>query len=190
MKKRSMNLKNLSFTRDWTLFLDRDGVISRLIPDDYVKRWEDFHFLEGVLESLAILGSIFGRIIVVSNQQGIGKGMMSEEDMNIIDLKMKQQITQSGGRIDASYYSPYLSYENNPDRKPGTGMGLKAKADFPEIDFSRSVMVGDSIPDMEFGKRLGMITVFISEDENNLLAGDLIDFQFRSLLDFSKKLQP
>jgi D-glycero-D-manno-heptose 1,7-bisphosphate phosphatase len=184
-----MNLKNLSFTREWTLFLDRDGVISRCIPDDYVKRWEDFQFLDGALEALALLGGIFGRIIIISNQQGIGKGLMTEEDMKMIDLKMKQQISKAGGRIDASYYSPYLESENNSDRKPGTGMGLKAKADFPEIDFPRSVMVGDSISDMEFGKRLGMITVFINEDGNNLLAGDLIDFQFRSLLDFSKKLQ-
>jgi len=156
-----MNLKDLSFTKDWTLFLDRDGVISLRIPGDYVTRWEDFRFLEGVLETLAILSSVFGHIIIVSNQQGIGKGRMSPDELKMIDLKMKEKIHLAGGRIDASYYSPYLSSENHPDRKPGIGMGLKAKGEFPVIDFSKSVMVGDTASDMEFGKRLGMITVLI-----------------------------
>jgi histidinol-phosphate phosphatase family protein len=181
-----MNLKDLSFTKDWALFLDRDGVISRRIPDGYVTRWGDFSFLEGAEEAIASLINIFGHIIIVSNQQGVGKRLMSEESLEMIDLKMKQEIRNAGGRIDASYYSPYLASENHPDRKPGTGMALKARADFPAIDFSRSVMVGDTASDMEFGKRLGMITVLIT-DEDQPDTGSA-DFQFRSLLDFTMNL--
>jgi len=180
-----MNLRGLSYTEDWTLFLDRDGVINRRIVDGYVTQWEDFRFLDGVLEAFASLSKIFGHIVIVSNQQGVGKGMMSMENLEMIDNKMKEEIRQAGGRIDASYYSPYLSSENHPDRKPGTGMALKAKADFPVIDFSRTVMVGDSAADMEFGKKLGMITVLIGEEVHP----DIIsaDFYFHSLLDFSQQ---
>jgi len=179
-----MNLRNLSFTEDWALFLDRDGVISRRIMDGYVTRWEDFRFIDGALEAIARLSKIFGCIIIVSNQQGIGKGMMSAENLEMIDENMKQEIRLAGGRIDASYYSPYLAAENHPDRKPGTGMAIKAKADFPVIDFSRSVMVGDTVSDMEFGKKLGMITVMIYKDEKELKSAEQADFQFCSLLDF------
>jgi len=183
-----MNLKDLSFTKEWTLFLDRDGVISRRIPNDYVTRWEDFRFLDGVLEAMSIFNMIFGAIIIVSNQQGIGKGRMSAESLKMIDVKMKEEIKSAGGRIDASYYSPYLTSENHPDRKPGTGMGLKAKVDFPSIDFTKSVMVGDTASDMEFGKRLGMITVMICENDNES-EPELIDFYFQSLRDFALTLR-
>jgi histidinol-phosphate phosphatase family protein len=180
-----MNLKDLSFTKEWTLFLDRDGVISHRMPDDYVKNWEDFLFLEGVTEAMAVLNKIFGRIIIVSNQQGVGKGLMSAQSLEMIDFMMKHEIRQHGGRIDASYYCTHLAEENHPDRKPSTGMALKAKSEFPEIDFSKSVMVGDSISDMEFGKRLGMMTVFIGEIDDQL---DLADFNFSSLSEFSKQI--
>jgi histidinol-phosphate phosphatase family protein len=180
-----MNLKDLSFTKDWTLFLDRDGVISLRIKDGYLTRWEDFRFLEGALEAIARLSNTFGYIFIVSNQQGVGKGMMSKESLEIIDLKMKLEIRKAGGQIDASYYSPYLASENHPDRKPGTGMALKAKAAFPDIDFTRSVMVGDSPSDMEFGKKLGMVTVMISDED--LINNELADLHFRSLLEFCQQ---
>ena len=181
-----MNFSGLSFTKDWTLFLDRDGVISQRKPEDYIRSWEEFRFLDGVLEAMAVFGNIFGRIIIVSNQQGIGKGLMSAESLKMIDFRMKQEITKHGGRVDASYYCTHLASENHPDRKPNTGMGLKAKADFPEIDFSKSVMVGDSASDMEFGKRLGMILVLINDIEDK---EDLADFRFSSLLGFAVTLR-
>ena len=179
-----MNLKDLSFSKDWSLFLDRDGIISRRIPDGYISRWEEFQFLDGVLEAIAKVSVIFGHILIVSNQQGIGKGLMSMESLEKIDTRMKQEIRRAGGRIDKSYYSPFLASENHPDRKPGTGMALKAKADFPGVDFSRSVMVGDSISDMEFGRKLGMMTVLISENRDDFMEAKLIDFQYTSLTEF------
>jgi histidinol-phosphate phosphatase family protein len=181
-----MNLKGFSFTKDWTLFLDRDGVISRRVPDGYVTHWEEFRFLDGVLEALSILGGHFGRIIMVSNQQGVGKGIMTAESLKMIDFRMKQAVRDAGGRIDAAYYCTSLASANDPDRKPGTGMGLKAKTDFPEIDFSKSIMVGDTDSDMEFGKKLGMITVYVSEEEKLI---ESADFWFNSLRNFALTLR-
>jgi D-glycero-D-manno-heptose 1,7-bisphosphate phosphatase len=180
-----MNLKGYSFTKDWTLFLDRDGVISGRLPDNYVKEWADFSFLDGVLVAMAVFGRKFGRIVIVSNQQGVGKGLMSRKALDAIDMKMKEEIKSAGGRIDASFYCTSLASQNDPDRKPGTGMALKAKAKFPEIDFSKSVMIGDTVSDIEFGKRLGMVTVLINENEDNICDADLV---FNSLRTFADTL--
>lgn len=177
-----MTLKDLHIDKNWTLFLDRDGVINKKIENDYVKHWTDFEFLEGVLDALKILNSKFGKIVIVTNQQGIGKGLYRTEDLELIHKNMVYEINYLGGRIDKIYFSPHLASVNHPTRKPGTGMALEAKKDFPEIDFSRSVIVGDSMSDMEFGRTLGMKTVFISE---NTVKDGKIDFYFPSLVEFS-----
>jgi histidinol-phosphate phosphatase family protein len=181
-----MNLSGFCFTKEWTLFLDRDGVISYRLPGDYVKQWEEFRFLDGALQAIASLSEVFGKIIIVSNQQGVGKGLMSRGELEEIDKQMKFEIGNSGGRIDAAFYATQLASENHPDRKPGPGMALKAKSMFPEIDFSKSVMVGDSVSDMEFGKRLGMITVLIFENDNH---HEIADFNFTSLQNFALALR-
>ena len=95
---------------------------------------------------------------------------------------MMYEIDYLGGRIDKVYFSPYLDSLNHPTRKPGTGMGLAAQKDFPAIDFSKSVIVGDSISDMQFGRALGMKTVFISEEKRT---DESIDFNFTSLAEFA-----
>ena len=68
------------YTKEWTLFLDRDGVINKELRDDYVKRWDEFIFEVGALEAIAKLSDIFGRIIIVTNQRGIGIEVMTEDD--------------------------------------------------------------------------------------------------------------
>jgi histidinol-phosphate phosphatase family protein len=183
-----MSLKGFSFTKGWTLFLDRDGVINRRIPGGYVTQWADFEFLEGVPGAVAALSAIFGRIIVVSNQQGVGKGLMSLEDLEAIDKGMRSGILMAGGRIDAAYYSPHLESAGHPDRKPGTGMAERAKTDFPDIDFSRSVMAGDTATDAEFGRKLGMVTVWIGEKDPD--EPEQADLSFRSLAEFAFFLSP
>jgi histidinol-phosphate phosphatase family protein len=152
-----------SIDRSWTLFLDRDGVINKRIVGDYVKTVEAFAFLPGIPEAIARLSNQFGRLIVVTNQQGIGKGLYTSEDLNRIHDYMLARIKQYGGHIDAVYHSPNLAQENSPLRKPGIGMALQAKADFPEIDFMRSIMIGDSESDMEFARNAGMQGVFVGE---------------------------
>jgi histidinol-phosphate phosphatase family protein len=180
-----MTLKNLNIDKTWTLFLDRDGVINKKLDNDYVKHWVEFEFLEGVIEALKITNSIFGNSVVVTNQQGIGKGLYRTEDLELIHKNMLYEINYLGGRIDKVYFSPYLDKENHPTRKPNIGMGLQAKNDFPEIDFTKSIIVGDSLSDMAFGRALAMKTVFIS---NNETYNPLIDFNFKSLLQFSKAI--
>lgn len=147
--------------RSWTLFLDRDGVINIKRDKDYVKSLREFEIIPGIPESIATLSKIFGRIIIVTNQQGIGKGLMTEEDLNQIHSYLLKKVRQKGGRIDAIYYSPHLEQEGSPMRKPGIGMALQAQKDFPEIDFSRSIIAGDSGLDLEFGKQAEMIPVLI-----------------------------
>ena len=180
-----MTLKSLNINKDWTLFLDRDGVINKKLENDYVKHWIEFEFLDGTLDALKILNSVFGKIVVVTNQQGIGKGIYRTEDLELIHKNMLYEVNYLGGRIDKVYFSPYLDSANHPTRKPGTGMAMAAKKDFPQIDFTKSIIVGDSMSDMEFGRALCMKTVFISEEKRT---DSKIDFNFPSLIEFTLNL--
>ncbi|MBN1199643.1 MAG: HAD family hydrolase [Bacteroidales bacterium] len=175
--------------RNWTLFLDRDGVLNKRIVEGYVTKWDEFIWLPDVPEALKSLSEIFGTIIVVSNQQGVGKGIMTHEQVMKIHDNLMNKVRKSGGRIDAIYYSPHLSNEGSFLRKPNVGMGLKARKEFSAIRFSQSVMVGDSLSDMLFGHRLGMKTVFLSENSSDLRKGfKIIDFTFPDLSSFATTL--
>ncbi len=150
------------YSKEWTLFLDRDGVINKELRDDYVKHWEDFIFEDGALEAIAKLSGIFGRIIIVTNQRGIGIELMTDEDLSNIHEKMVAAIQETGGRIDAIYYAPAAD-RSDIRRKPNPTMAYEAQKDFPEIDLAKSIIVGNSISDMEFGRNAGMRTIFIDE---------------------------
>ena len=152
-------LKNIDNT--WTLFLDRDGVINKRLVDDYIKTWKEFQFLPGVLESMSVFSKMFGRIIIVTNQQGVGRGWMNEEVLNTIHQKMIAEIKKAGGRVDAIYYCADLKDKPGNCRKPSIEMFERAKNDFPEIVASKSIMAGDSQSDMDFGRNSGMFTVYI-----------------------------
>jgi histidinol-phosphate phosphatase family protein len=181
--------ESLKIDATWTLFLDRDGVINQRIEGDYIRSWEQFEFLPGVLDAFRIFAGVFGHIIVVSNQQGIGKELMTESDVESIHNRMIKEIQKSNGRIDGIYYSPFLDIENSIHRKPNIGMGLKARKDFPEIRFKKSLMAGDSASDMIFGKRLKMKTVFICNDRKQVLQKHkIIDYAYPDLLTFANEL--
>jgi len=181
-----MDRSQLKTDKNWTLFLDRDGVINNKLPGDYVKNIEEFEFLPLVKESIAMLNRYFGWIIVITNQQGIAKGIMRTEDVNKVHEFMNSEINKSGGSLQAIYFCPDLDGGGSKERKPETGMALKAKKDFPEIDFSKAIMVGDSFTDMEFGKKLNITTVFIQKEKDpDLYNNPLIDYVFSSLKEFS-----
>jgi histidinol-phosphate phosphatase family protein len=176
-----------------TLFLDRDGVINERLPGDYVAQWSEFQFTPRALEALAFFATHFQHIIVVTNQQGIGKGQMSEAQLAEIHQKMILEIQAAGGRIDAVYHCPDLSSALNNCRKPAPAMALKAQADFPAMDFQSSIMVGDSVSDLEFGQNLGMYNVLIEGKNDELdkleraLANGLqVHQRFASLWEFAK----
>lgn len=181
-----MILRDLNINKNWTLFLDRDGVINKRLVDEYVKKWVEFEFIDGVFGALKYFNGVFGKIVVVTNQQGIGKRLYRVEDLELIHGNMLYEVKYHGGRIDKVYFSPHLASEQHPTRKPGIGMALQAKKDFPEIDFSKSLMVGDSMSDMQFGKTAGMKTAFISETP---IQDALIDYNFVSLAEVAEHLQ-
>jgi len=172
-------LKNIN--KSWTLFLDRDGVINKRIYGGYVQHWETFEFLPGVPESLAVFSRIFGRIIVVTNQQGIAKGIMSERQLQSVHRKMFAEVEKAGGKIDAVFYCPDIASKSGNCRKPSASMALKAKKRFPEIDFGKSIMVGDAESDMAFGKNVGMFTVFMGDEPVPLEIVDYITQDLPSL---------
>jgi histidinol-phosphate phosphatase family protein len=179
----------LKIDRSWTLFLDRDGVINTRLVDEYVVNWEQFEFIPNVLEALKRLSGLFYKIVIVSNQQGIGKGLMSEDELLNIHRKMLDEIKANGGQVDNIYFCPFKAEEKSFLRKPDIGMALLARKDFPEINFKKSIIVGDSISDMEFGDRLKMVKVYISEDINTIRKNfKLIDFAYNDLYAFSNDL--
>jgi histidinol-phosphate phosphatase family protein len=184
-----MTLKNLDISKNWTLFLDRDGVINQRLIDDYVKSWDEFEFLEGVPEAIRIFAETFGRVVVVTNQRGIGRGLMAEDTLNNIHEKMTDEIARAGGKIDKVYFCPDLKSSGSFCRKPQVGMGLKAKKDFPEINFKKSIIAGDSKSDMQFGKRLKMKTVLIGEHFDIARKNPgLVDFHFDDLISFANSI--
>jgi D-glycero-D-manno-heptose 1,7-bisphosphate phosphatase len=164
------NMKILSgINSDWTLFLDRDGVINKRLINDYVKNLNEFEFLPCVKEAFSKFSRIFGKIIVVTNQRGIAKNLMTIEDLLIVNDYMKRQIELSGGRIDRIYFCPHDRDQNCGCRKPDIGLANKAKEEFSEIDFEKSIMIGDSNSDIEFGKKAGMITLKITTEPDEAM---------------------
>lgn len=155
---------------DWTLFLDRDGVINQRIPDAYINHWDDFRFARGAEVALQKLQKRFGRLIIVTNQQGIAKKVMTTAQLKRLHKRMLAVLETQDVRIDGIYFCGASRTEVNNCRKPAPAMGLQAQADFPDINFQRSIMVGDSISDLQFGRNLGMQTILITskKEEANL----------------------
>jgi histidinol-phosphate phosphatase family protein len=177
-----------SIDKTWTLFLDRDGVINLEKENDYIYSPQEFVFYEGVTDAMRLLGERFGEVILVTNQRGVGKELMTELDLMDIHNHMLKDVETAGGRIDAIYYCTSLD-NDHPNRKPQPGMAFQAKADFPGIDFSKSIMVGNKLSDMQFGRNAGMHTVYIQTTHpDQPLPHPAIDLAFKSLLNFAGAL--
>lgn len=144
------------FPQDEFLFLDRDGILNKHLLGDYVRNWSMWEWLPGVLEAMPLLAKRFRRIFIVTNQQGVGKGLMTQADLDDVHRHMLSDIKAAGGRIDRVYVCTDLESTHSPNRKPEIGMALQAQRDFPEVDFHRSVMVGDSKSDELFAQRSRM----------------------------------
>jgi D-glycero-D-manno-heptose 1,7-bisphosphate phosphatase len=146
------------------VFLDRDGVLNEKMPEGhYVKRWSEFHVLPGVEEAIGLLNRAELRVVVISNQRGIALGKYTAEDVQAIHAEFQKLLETEKARVDGFYFCPHDDKECNC-RKPMPGLFEQAVKDFPEIDAASCVMIGDSISDIEFGRRLGMFTVFIEGD--------------------------
>jgi D-glycero-alpha-D-manno-heptose 1-phosphate guanylyltransferase len=183
----AIDLKKIDKT--WTLFLDRDGVINNEQIGNYVLRWEQFIFSDGVLEVFRKLSDKFGKIFIISNQRGVGKGLMSEDDLSAIHKEMQKEVEAIGGHIDKIYYCTEKEDECFY-RKPNPGMAYQAKLDFPDIDLSKAIMVGNKPTDMKFGRAAGVHTVFVTTtNPDQPYPHKDIDLIFPNLQAFANELE-
>jgi D-glycero-D-manno-heptose 1,7-bisphosphate phosphatase len=158
---------NLKINKNKAVFLDRDGVINKKIIGDYVKCWEEFEFLSGVKEAIKLLNQANFKVIIITNQAGIGRGVMNESQLQMIHQKMLDELQTDGAKIDAIYYCPHHPDDNCNCRKPKTGMLKQADKDF-NIDFKNSWMIGDESKDIEAGKKMGCKTYMVTKDKGLL----------------------
>lgn len=167
---------------DWTLMLDRDGVINRQIVGGYVTHWEEFEFLPGVFEAFQKFTQRFKYIFVVTNQQGVDKGLMTIEDLEAIHDRMCSEIECHGGRIDGLFVCTQLASAPDNYRKPDPRMAFTAQRLHPDLDLAKCIMVGDKDTDVDFGHNAGTHTIFLGPENPNA------DDSFGSLYEFSQLL--
>ena len=182
----------IDFTNIVYVFLDRDGVLNRKLPEGrFVTCWEEFQLLPGVEQALAALNRSRHRVIVITNQRGVALGLYTQQDLSRLHARLQQHLAACGAHLDAIYVCPHDDGECNC-RKPQTGLLEQAFRDFPQAGPQNSVMVGDSLHDIEAGLRLGMRTVFINPgDTRNSIeakrATVLADLTVASLPEFVQR---
>ena len=161
------------------IFLDRDGVVNRRLIGDYVKRWEEFVFLPEVFHILPRIHEAGYLALLVTNQRGIARGLMSEADLAEIHRQMQEELLRrSGHQFDGIYYCPHDRDEGCDCRKPKGGMIIRGGEEF-ELDLERSWMIGDAESDVKAGIAAGCCTARIgpegTETGGLILGGDLSD---------------
>lgn len=176
------------FDRTWSLFLDRDGVINIEKENDYIRHADELMLYPKAPQAIAMFNAIFKHVLVVTNQRGIGKGLMSETDLTQIHQRMDEYLKQANAHIEAYYFAPQLNNDAE-DRKPNPGMGYQAKRQFPDIDFNKSVMVGNNLSDMGFGRNLGMFTVYVNTTSPRTENHPDIDWYCKDLHELAQYIQ-
>ena len=144
-----------------TVFLDRDGVINRNPPNmGYVRRWTEFNFIPNAKKAIRELTENGYRIVVVTNQSGIGRGLFSEESLTNTHSQMLAEISKAGGTIDAVYYCPHHPEAGCECRKPKPGMLIRARREH-NIELSSAYLIGDTVTDIQAGQRAGTKTFLV-----------------------------
>jgi D-glycero-D-manno-heptose 1,7-bisphosphate phosphatase len=177
-----IDLTNIDF-----VFLDRDGVLNQKArPGEYITSREELIVLPGVPEAVAALNRSGRKVIVVTNQRGVALGLYTLDDLGEIHQKLTAELAAAGAHLDAIYFCPHNSGQCTC-RKPGTGMFEQAFRDFPEARPERSLMVGDSLRDIEAGIRVGAATAFVTDgdfmSEDDIRAYTLATVTIKSLSD-------
>lgn len=162
---RVINCTEVNSNKPKTLFIDRDGVINKKVENGYVTSPSQFEFIEGALEALKILSDNFDYIIVVTNQRGIGKGLLTNTNLELIHDFFLSECLKCGIKISLIIHSPFIE-DSNYFRKPNVGMAFLAKKIIPNISFENSVMIGDSESDILFGKTLNMNVFRITKEHD------------------------
>jgi D-glycero-D-manno-heptose 1,7-bisphosphate phosphatase len=166
-----MTINQMDTSRVRYVFLDRDGVLNRKLPEgEYVTGWEQFQWQPGAVEAIARMNRAGMTVILVSNQRGIALGLFTHEQLELIHKNMRADLAQSGARLDAIYFCPHDVGECHC-RKPDIGLFEQAYRDFPEAAAHNSVVIGDSFSDVQAGQRLGMKTIFIQGEADRQKAG-------------------
>jgi D-glycero-D-manno-heptose 1,7-bisphosphate phosphatase len=164
--RRHMTCSNLFATAERVMpgfvLLDRDGVINRRIMGGYVTCWEKFVFLPGALDALRLLREKDYHAIVVSNQQGVGKGLMSAADLEEITRKFVAEVEAQGGRIREVYYCTHGAQEDCPCRKPKPGLLRRAQAEH-HFAFQHTFLIGDSESDLRAAQAVGCPAIMVSD---------------------------
>lgn len=155
------------------VFLDRDGVINKKAAEgDYVKSWEEFEFLPGVAGALALLAQNGCDLYIITNQRGIARGLMTEEDLCDIHSRMREELLRHGVAIAGIYYCPHD--KNSCDcRKPKPGLFFRASREHG-IDLASAFFVGDSQSDVEAGNAAGCKTILVDTDANLIVTAKMI----------------
>jgi len=140
---RRMEMTKTFFAREPAVLIDRDGVLNKKMPKgEYVKSWADWQWLDGALDALRLFHERGYKTILISNQAGIARGVMTLNDLNSIHTRMKDDVRAAGGGIEAIYFCPHHWDEDCFCRKPKPGMLFAAQKDY-HLDLSRTTFIGD-----------------------------------------------
>lgn len=146
----------MSEPKQSAVFLDRDGVLNVYLPGDYVKSPGDLQLLPGVAQAVRSLNNAGLPVFIISNQQGVAKGLMRETDLHAVDDALKRNLAESAGAyVEQSYYCPHASGSGCACRKPKAGMILQAARDH-NLDIAKSVFIGDTETDAQAAHAAGM----------------------------------
>lgn len=186
-----MKKMNLQLDKTWTLFLDRDGVINERIPEGYVMDFAEFKPVENLIPALKILSNQFEKIYIVTNQQCIGKNLCTYDAVLKLHHDINDFLLQNHILIADFFVCPHKATDHCTCRKPKPGLALQAQKKYPSIDFAKSIMVGDMISDIQFGKNLGMVTVYVGDRNNRDMKeiALLSDYRFQNIYEFAETFQ-
>jgi len=148
------------------ILLDRDGVINQRIPDGYVTCWEQFEFLPRALDALRLLAERCYRVIVVSNQSCVGKGLMNAEELAQLTRRFVDAAAKSGGRICDVYYCPHRAEDRCECRKPNPGLLRSAQREHGFV-FTQTFLIGDSERDLIAAHQVGCPSILVRGDASN-----------------------
>lgn len=181
-------MKKLSNKKNRAVFLDRDGVINKKPAEhDYVKSWGEFEFLPGVAEFIREIRKKF-LVIVITNQRGVSKGLMTLGDLVNVHKKMEEELGKKKAKIDGIYFCPHGAEDSCSCRKPKPGMIFSAAKDF-DIDLSQSFLIGDAKSDIKVGKRAGCKTILVDNDISIKEQAIKPDFLVKNIFEIIKILE-
>jgi D-glycero-D-manno-heptose 1,7-bisphosphate phosphatase len=142
------------------ILLDRDGVLNKVYPDDYVKSPDELVMLPGVGKAVALLNARGWPVAIVTNQACVGKGIIDEAMLDRIHDKLFDALARDGAKIDALFFAPDPPWAQTERRKPGAGMLHEAMQRFRKTP-AETVFIGDSLIDLQAGVTAGVRRILV-----------------------------